>query len=426
MIDIIIIADDFTGALDTGVQFALAGIKTVVRTGDGGDFNELAEEGVQILVLDTETRHLPPGEAYRAVFHITKKAVESGIKHIYKKTDSALRGNIGSELSAVLNASDSTELPFIPALPHMNRITREGIHYIDGKPVKESVFGVDPFEPVLCSYIPDIIKLQSEIPTLVIKKGEGPPESREKAIHVYDVESKIRLQEIADSLFRKNKLPIMAGCAGFASVLPELFHLKSIPQNVEFPDEGILVINGSLNPITAGQLDYAEACCGFHRVILKPWQKVEKDYWKRPEGVLEQRAILQSCREHRYFVIDGRDKNGSNITNEYAAEKGMDADCARKQIAGSLGKLVRSLVENDLHHTLMVIGGDTLQSIQKELGVYEMRPVCEIFPGTVLSKFCFRGREYQLISKSGGFGEKSLLEDISDFIRKDRKEKKYV
>lgn len=423
MIDIVIIADDFTGALDTGVQFAMAGIKTVVRTGDGGDFNKLTEEKIQILVLDTETRHLPAQEAYRVVFNITKKAAESGIKHIYKKTDSALRGNIGSELAAVLNASSSAALPFIPALPHMNRITKEGIHYIDGKPVEESVFGQDPFEPVICSYIPDIIRLQSTVPARVIKKGEKAPDRQDKEIHIYDVESEIQLREIASSLFCKNKLPIMAGCAGFASVLPELFHLKSIPQNAKFLDEGVVVVNGSLNPITADQIEYAEAYSGFHRVILGPQQKVEEGYWNSPEGVLEQKKILRSCRAHRHFIIDGRDKNGSSTTNEYAAERGMGSDCVRRQITCSLAKLVRSLIENHLHRTLMVIGGDTLQSVLKELGVYEMRPICEIFPGTVLSGFSFQGQEYQLISKSGGFGEKPLLKDISDFIWKDRKEK---
>lgn len=427
MIDILIIADDFTGALDTGVQFASTGIRTVVRTGDDSDFNKLSEEGIQILVLDTETRHLSPDRAYETVFHITKKAVQSGVRHIYKKTDSALRGNIGSELTALLDGASSNTLPFIPALPHMNRITRGGIHYIDGKPVEDSVFGSDPFEPVTHSYIPDIISLQSNIRTLVLGADEAEEtESLIKEIHIYDVESEAHLQKIASRLFHKNQLPIMAGCSGFASVLPGLFDLKGSRKKVKFSNGGMLVVNGSLNPITNKQLDYAETCSGFYREILTPEQKLEADHWKTPQGMAEGKAILQRCRMKGHFIIDGRDKDGSSVTNKYAAEKLMDADRVRKQITVSLGQLVRYLMENDLHHTLMVIGGDTLQSVLRELDVCEMRPICEIFPGTVLSSFCFRGQDYQLISKSGGFGRQSLLGDISEIVSEDnRKGKEY-
>ena len=102
MVKLLIIADDFTGALDTGVQFAAGGAETRVVTNTDYDFDRV-DENVQVLVLDAETRHLSRDEAYRVVFHITKKAFESGIPFIYKKTDSALRGNIGSELKAVLD-----------------------------------------------------------------------------------------------------------------------------------------------------------------------------------------------------------------------------------------------------------------------------------------------------------------------------------
>ena len=66
----------------------------------------------------------------------------------YKKTDSALRGNIGAELSAALDGSGAGVLSFLPAFPRMNRTTAAGIHYIDGIPAAKSVFGQDPFNPV--------------------------------------------------------------------------------------------------------------------------------------------------------------------------------------------------------------------------------------------------------------------------------------
>ena len=145
MILLLILADDFTGALDTGVQFAACGISTRVIVGEVTDFSAYQAD---VLVVDTETRHLPPDTAACVVAHLTKNALEAGIRFLYKKTDSALRGNVGAELAALFQASHSRQLPFLPAFPQIGRVTRNGIHYIDGVPVAESPFGNDPFEPV--------------------------------------------------------------------------------------------------------------------------------------------------------------------------------------------------------------------------------------------------------------------------------------
>ena len=112
MILLLIIADDFTGALDTGVQFAGHGIRTRVVVDPDVDFSAYEAE---VLVVDTETRHLPAAEAYQVVSRLTGRAQAAGVRYIYKKTDSALRGNVGSELAAVLEASQARQLPFLPA-----------------------------------------------------------------------------------------------------------------------------------------------------------------------------------------------------------------------------------------------------------------------------------------------------------------------
>ena len=59
MIRLLVLADDFTGALDTGVQFSKAGVSTFVST----NTRFPSGEQMEVLVLDLETRHLPPSEA---------------------------------------------------------------------------------------------------------------------------------------------------------------------------------------------------------------------------------------------------------------------------------------------------------------------------------------------------------------------------
>ena len=135
MLLLLILADDFTGALDTGVQFAACGIPTRVVVGEQVDF---AANDAAVLVVDTETRHLPAAEAYAVIAKLTREAMSAGVFSIYKKTDSALRGNIGAELSALLKTSGERQLPFLPAFPQIDRVTRDGVHYISGVPVTES------------------------------------------------------------------------------------------------------------------------------------------------------------------------------------------------------------------------------------------------------------------------------------------------
>ena len=141
---LLIIADDFTGALDTGVQFAAHGIRTRVVVGADA---ALSHQDADVLVVDTETRHLPPEQAYAAVAGLVERAKYAGAAYLYKKTDSSLRGNVGAELAALLKTSGCRQLAFLPAFPQMDRVTKDGIQYIDGVPVTESPFGGDPFEP---------------------------------------------------------------------------------------------------------------------------------------------------------------------------------------------------------------------------------------------------------------------------------------
>ena len=54
--------------------------------------------------------------------------------------------------------------------------------------------------------------------------------------------------------------------------------------------------------------------------------------------------------------------------------------------------------------------------------VCEMEPVCEMAPGTVLSRFRISDHMYQAISKSGGFGSEDLLVQLADTIL-DKKER---
>ena len=280
MITLLIVADDFTGALDTGVQLAGSGARTRVVTDPA--FSPQSAEGAEVLVIDAETRHLPPAQAADIVGGIVRRAVEQKVPYIYKKTDSALRGNVGAELGALLAASGEEALPFLPAYPQIGRCTKGGVHYIDGQPVAESVFGIDPFEPVRHSDLAGLIGAQSGVPVHSLP-ADGPAPSGQ-GIYVYDACSLEDLEQTGRTLAAAGRLHISAGCAGFGAVLPRLLGLggKECAPEPRL-DPRLLVVCGSVNPITVAQLDAAEQA-GFARMRLSPRQKLEPGYWHSEEG----------------------------------------------------------------------------------------------------------------------------------------------
>ena len=70
MVKLLIIADDFTGALDTGIQFVNKGIATQVFTKMPEAIGDI-DETTEVLVIDSETRPMPAAKAYDAVKNIT-------------------------------------------------------------------------------------------------------------------------------------------------------------------------------------------------------------------------------------------------------------------------------------------------------------------------------------------------------------------
>ena len=416
MLKLLILADDLTGALDTGVKFSALGIETKVVVARDFDFASL-DSSTRVLVMDVETRHLASDEAYKIVYEISKKACAANIPHIMKKTDSALRGNVGSELAALYDAAEVHCLSFIPALPGMKRTTQGGVCLIDGVPVNESVFGQDPFDPVRHKFVREIIKEQSDVATVDIPIGAAGSAAAD-GILICDAITDDDLLETATALHANGALKIMAGCSGLAVALPQVLGMTASNTGGFTKKDRFMVVCGSVNPITGKQLSHAEER-GFKRIRLDPGQKLDGDFWSGDAGTEKSREIFEICEGSRFIILDSNDAGDNTPTLDYGTARGLTIDDIREKVAKSMGEVLKALLDRGLTAAFLVTGGDTLMGFMEAIDNHTLNILAEVAPGCVLSELAYGGKTHYIISKSGGFGGEDLLPQIAEKIMKD-------
>ncbi len=226
MTALLALADDLTGALETGARFAMEGIAAPVTIAADPD----------AVVIDAETRHLTPDAAAARVFDLASSARTRGVWFIYKKTDSTLRGNIAAELGALLAAWPGARAAYVPAYPAMGRTVRDGTLYVNGVLVSDTEFARDPLNPVR----------ESHIPTLLGCAG----------IQVCDGETDADVDRAARVIVEEG-CTIAAGPAPLATALARLIPAERTPPRPCPRITTCLVVNGSFHPASLAQIAHA-------------------------------------------------------------------------------------------------------------------------------------------------------------------------
>jgi uncharacterized protein YgbK (DUF1537 family) len=163
---IAIIADDLTGAADTGVQFCPYFEDTLLVAFDQitPEYAGTFASSSQALAIYTNSRSLKSDLARQRLADMAPLLKEMQLDWVYKKVDSCLRGNIGAETEALM-AELGYDLSFIaPAFPAMGRTTVDDIHRVHGRPVDRTEIGRDPVAPVTDSLLSRVVASQSRYP----------------------------------------------------------------------------------------------------------------------------------------------------------------------------------------------------------------------------------------------------------------------
>lgn len=168
MLGVAVVADDLSGANDTGVALAETGLKCFSVDPVVVDDVFLARlAGVaHAIVLNTDTRSLP-SEVARVRVQDAYQRLKSFRPRLWsKRIDSTLRGNVGSEIEAALEVLPSQHVAIVvPAYPAAGRVTVGGYQLVNGVPLERSQAARDPQTPVRWSFVPEILASQTPLKT---------------------------------------------------------------------------------------------------------------------------------------------------------------------------------------------------------------------------------------------------------------------
>lgn len=416
-----VIADDLTGANDTGVQYAKQGLETVVLM----DAKNLKEIGAKadVVVINTESRLDDDKTAYLKVKKAAKILKEMKINAVYKKIDSTLRGNIGVELDAIMDEWKINVAILVPAFPRNKRVTIGGYQLVNQVPLSMTETSRDPLTPVKESYVPALLKAQTKrnvvhIPlskvmdevALEIELKKAGEEG--DAIIVLDAATQNDLKRIAKIITITGFEKLTSGPAGLAEEMPKALGLIS--------GKPAILICGSISEVTLKQIRRAE------EMIKDPAIKMDVNKILRNEKRRDE-EIWRIIKEVKANIAEEKDSIVTSAVSKESVEEDIrigkklgntNAEISEK-IASALGKIAYITAEEEIAGIILT-GGAIATAVLKTMGAIGVKVLNEIMPGIPIGRIIgSKFNSLKIITKAGAFGDQDALSNSIRQIKRD-------
>lgn len=424
-----IIADDLTGASDSGVQFARKGLRTQVIL----DWMSLPQEAENLgaVVVDTDSRALPGELAYQRVRSAAEALRQQGADWVYKKMDSTLRGNVGQEISAVMDVYGFEAAFIAPAFPSIGRTTVNGVHYLNQIPIHETEMASDPKTPVPESGIARLLARQSGrasagISLSAVRKGQEAmclqiraAMDRKIPFLIFDAETSEDLQSIAELVTVFGSRVLWVGSAGLAEFLPIGAGLDNPSRLSGSPptDGRVMLVAGSISQVTREQVLEAGRDANVTEVEMNPLAVLDSPN-ARAQEIMRCVAELSSAiaRGSDVSLYAGSSPGLVNSVKAQGARLGWDPTEVSNRIADTLGAISSAIVSAYPMKGLVLTGGDTAKAVCRHLGVHGIELLAEVEPGIPYGRL-LGDVSLMTVTKAGAFGTKRSLLHAMQYIR---------
>ena len=431
-VEVALVADDLTGALDAAAPFAARGLRVrVYRTVEalaaapgavgaapptggaafptpgtppdpmsadpfperrrGLDAHDGGDRGDGwVLAVNTSTRHLAPEAARAAVASAARRLLAWSPRIVFKKIDSTLRGPAADEAAAAMEVFGRRSALVCPAFPAAGRVVRGGEVFVYGAPLRETEYVRDlrtpaPAEPLTAMFD----RIGGRVRGL---RSEDPlPDRPFAGVVIADAETEARLARLAAFVRAHPKEVLAVGSDGLAAGLASLLGRAAPPVRLTGGEGRVLLFAlGSRAGTTEEQLArLREANPGLPVVDA-------------PAGALDPGAVVRAAGSARAIVA-----------RVPASPRGEPGAVARSFASG-----VRSAIEGlggpGRLAALAATGGDTVEAILDAFDVPALDVLGELRPGIPVSRAaCPGGGRLTLVSKAGGFGAPDLFAEIA-------------
>ena len=381
-VECILIADDLTGACDTGVQFVRRGLSCRVELNLA---KHRAPAMTDVLAFNTNSRNDDVVQSRRKIEELAIGCSELKARVIFKKVDSTLRGNVKEEIATALQTLQCEAAIIAPAFPAMCRFVRRGIlHWVDSSGdcqidirclLAERGISLEKIATVRMAG-QDFATLSSALDTH-IENG--------KRFLIVDSESQRDLQCAAAAGIKLARNILWVGSAGLGMAVAD--HIaKSQTRKSTFAttDAPVMFLIGSSHLATLRQKK--ALLTGTNAVEVAP----------TPGAIDDARQAL-CAKRHLVVTIEHGNVSKSSLRQFFAGLDGIKVS------------------------VMFLTGGDTGTLVCNAVGAHAIDLCDEIAPGFPWGMFSggmFHG--LPVASKSGSFGDPDALLRCAEFFRNRR------
>ena len=177
MADVLVVADDLTGANAAAAGFSRAGLRAV--TASAAHRADVVAEMVSrfdVVVATTDSRHAPAAVAKERAAAVVRAGWPARL--VCNRIDTTLRGNVGASTQAVRDevaalSGRRVVVLCAPAHPEANRHTIGGTQLLDGRRLEETEVARDARTPMRTSDVVAILGQQTDLAALHVQAAVG-------------------------------------------------------------------------------------------------------------------------------------------------------------------------------------------------------------------------------------------------------------
>jgi D-threonate/D-erythronate kinase len=371
-LQLLILADDFTGAGDAAGAFAAVRETLVVLSAT--DERSLWDgDRVDVLAVDLDLRECTDPQAQQKTAGVARQLCSTAQEaRVFLKIDSTLRGPIAGLVAGALSGSGKDIAVIAPAFPEQGRLLHEGRVVVDGQPGASltAVLGMEGTALLGARFASSAEEVEQAVEHARMRGAKRV---------VVDADASDCLTNVAGA-WQRHPDWLLVGSGGLTRQVAGPTH--PTPQRAVdvSPEKGpVLVIAGSPTPVTAAQIDR-----------LRETGSVT---------LVEARAVapLLPPQPHGLLVLC------TPPTDE------RDAGESARAIADTVFEWSKSLLPG----AIVLAGGATARKVCERLGAAGMRLSGEFSPGVPIGRLVGGvWNDVLVVTKAGGFGTPNTLLDV--------------